>query len=433
MRGWACRIVAGAVLLSASTALAGDPSPRPARANLPPRTKDFQEKIDSAVAGGVAWLRKQIELDRRVQRSDPEQWGEALTALSLTALWSCGASVDDPVLLHALQRLRFDPRTKAPPFLGAATYGVSLSLLALEARSFPAAGVPALSESERALVAQLVDYLVEAQTPEGGFSYRAPAHLYSGGAPRWDNSNSQFALLGLAAGRRLGRSAPPEVWRRALRHWLDTQETRGPWLPRYEDRDPRDPEHGKSLRIVGRDRARGWRYDTDERSPGVGSTMTAGGVSSIALCREALAGEKCFDAKLDRESETSLRDGISWLGQGMNLSRQGFEEPRGPPRPGETSLVSTTRVPQCYLLYGLERAGVLSGTARAGDRDWYGEGVQLLLETQERTGCWNPSGGGTPLASGRGKDAACRIDTCFALLFLRRATERVRTGTSTPR
>ena len=45
-----------------------------------------------------------------------------------------------------------------------------------------------------------------------------------------------------------------------------------------------------------------------------------------------------------------------------------------------------------------------------GQKDWYGWGAEILLENQTADGSWN------------GDYATGGVDTCFALLFLRRAT-----------
>jgi hypothetical protein len=65
-----------------------------------------------------------------------------------------------------------------------------------------------------------------------------------------------------------------------------------------------------------------------------------------------------------------------------------------------------------YYLYGLERAGELTLTLNFGKHDWYKEGAEMILAQQQSDGKWHsPQGTGGPV-----------IDTCFALLFLKRAT-----------
>ena len=80
-----------------------------------------------------------------------------------------------------------------------------------------------------------------------------------------------------------------------------------------------------------------------------------------------------------------------------------------------------------YYLYGLERAMVIAGKRYLGDHDWYREGAEILLEAQQRDGSW--SKGTRKRAKGRGNAATMAgsdplTDTCFALLFLKRATLR---------
>ena len=60
-----------------------------------------------------------------------------------------------------------------------------------------------------------------------------------------------------------------------------------------------------------------------------------------------------------------------------------------------------------YYLYGLERVGVFLNTEKFGDHEWYNEGAEFLLGQQDKKeGKW---GNGT-------------LETCFAILFLKRAT-----------
>jgi Mg-chelatase subunit ChlD len=60
-----------------------------------------------------------------------------------------------------------------------------------------------------------------------------------------------------------------------------------------------------------------------------------------------------------------------------------------------------------YYLYGLERVGVLAGTEFIGEHEWYPLGARHLVRTQGATGSW----GADPF-----------VDTCYSVLFLRRAT-----------
>ena len=62
-----------------------------------------------------------------------------------------------------------------------------------------------------------------------------------------------------------------------------------------------------------------------------------------------------------------------------------------------------------YFLWSLERVAMAFGLKTIGDKDWYAWGSEILVANQRPDGSW------------QGDYAACGADTCFALLFLRRA------------
>jgi hypothetical protein len=53
---------------------------------------------------------------------------------------------------------------------------------------------------------------------------------------------------------------------------------------------------------------------------------------------------------------------------------------------------------------------MLYGTETMGRHEWYAEGAAYLLKEQQVDGSWKP------------KDGTGAVDTCFAILFLKRAT-----------
>ena len=64
-------------------------------------------------------------------------------------------------------------------------------------------------------------------------------------------------------------------------------------------------------------------------------------------------------------------------------------------------------------LYGIERVGALSGRHEIGGKAWYPRGAEWLVEQQKDSGAW--------------EDETCMrprevLGTCFALLFLKKAT-----------
>ncbi len=69
-----------------------------------------------------------------------------------------------------------------------------------------------------------------------------------------------------------------------------------------------------------------------------------------------------------------------------------------------------------YFLWSLERVGVMYNVTNIGDKDWYRWGAELIVAHQKPDGSWVDGSypGGNP-------GEAARIDSCFALLFLKRA------------
>lgn len=61
-----------------------------------------------------------------------------------------------------------------------------------------------------------------------------------------------------------------------------------------------------------------------------------------------------------------------------------------------------------YLLWSIERVAVIYDLKRFGGKDWYAWGADIILQNQKANGSWEDRFPGVP-------------DTCFALLFLKRA------------
>ncbi len=70
-----------------------------------------------------------------------------------------------------------------------------------------------------------------------------------------------------------------------------------------------------------------------------------------------------------------------------------------------------------YCLYGVERAAAFLEMSKFGNHDWYQEGARWLLTNKKKGGFWSLSRPPSPALSGEPE-----ISTCFALLFLRKAS-----------
>lgn len=215
--------------------------------------------------------------------------------------------------------------------------------------------------------------LLAQQCPTGGFSYG------KGAGDVWDLSNTQFGALGLRAAAALGCEIPRERWLSLANLVL-----------RFQD-------YGGGFGYV--------RFSKDKPY----SSMTVAGIGALEICRQQLATDE-VSAELAKAIENA------WRWQADHASDIGAWD------------VGNT----VYFHYGLERAGVLSGRHKVGDRDWYRVGAEMLLAHQRHGGGWVsamdfPSGEVNP-AAGIGNPVA----TAFAVLFLRKRFQKVLITPLTP-
>jgi hypothetical protein len=183
-----------------------------------------------------------------------------------------------------------------------------------------------------------------------------------------DNSNSQFALLALWAARR---------------HDVPTERS----LALAEDRY-RGSQHDDG----------GWGYMIPEKWSR--PAMTCVGLLGLAMGHgwEAPSKDgKGMNAKVD---DAAIRAGLKYLGQQI-----GSNEP-----PVAHNL---------YYLWSLERVAVLYNLKSIGGKDWYSWGVAQLLPKQRGDGGWLSFS--YPGHDHRPAPLMASIDTCFALLFLKRS------------
>lgn len=314
-------------------------------------------QVRSAIEKGVDYLKT---------RQNPNgTWGEwpdqpgGVTSLATLALLNAGVPVTDPAIEKALASLR-----KVPP---TATYAVSLQTMVF---------CRATSKQDRLLIARNARWLEGRQTTSGS---RRGAWSYPGlsttAVVGGDNSNAQFALLALYEAEQVGIEVSGQVWRLAKNYWEDCQNVDGSW------------GYLKGL-------------------PGTGS-MTAAGISSIVIVEDRVGRA---DAHVDgdniqccggRASNPHLDRALDWLGRNFSVSRNpGLGNQLGVR--GKTWLH--------YYLYGMERVGRMTNRRFIGAHDWYREGTDALLRTQDSlSGYWKGIG------SAEEDEVIC---TSFAVLFL---------------
>jgi hypothetical protein len=277
--------------------------------------------------------------------------------------------------------------------IGLKTYSVGITIMALaeygrvtkvankedDRYGGDANGGTLLEKPDLEWMRKLTAWLLEQQQRNGGWRYPMGGH---------DLSNTQYAVLALKSASSVGIKVPDEAYAKALRYLLDLQQKNGKKVARYEEVGGDGVYAAQREKVPGFDRARGWGYTAP--NPDTGS-MTTAGVASVAICIQELRGKRW--AKARAQGEQSVRDGIAWLGENFTVTQN----------PGSGMQW------HYYYLYGLERAGVLAGRKWIGNHDWYREGAEYLLDRQSGGGGW------------RGDI----LETCFALLFLKRSTTPV--------
>jgi hypothetical protein len=204
------------------------------------------------------------------------------------------------------------------------------------------------------------------QPPEK--SHKLPA------SDKTDNSNTQFAILGLSA---------------AHKHNLPLERTLALIVQRSRSSQASDGH---------------WTYHyfspPQTRQPGT-PAMTGAGLLGLAVGLGLVADHIDPRAGGGRFEDPAIEKGFTFLGQHIG-------EPPGAKKPG-----GKARAPiNLYFLWTVERCGVLFQRREIAGKDWYRWGEELLLDHQQNDGSWMAGGypGSMPV-----------VDTCFALLFLKRA------------
>ena len=366
-----------------------------------------QDTIDRSVKAGVAAVRQGQE--------GTGGWrgyqDVGMTSLAALTLLECDVPADDKQVQMAAEFVRKGAVTEKQ------TYSLALAILFLDRLNEPA---------DQALIESMAVRLMGGQTRAGGWTYDCPEpsarekerltkHLQQRNelvgrreppkpiegrrdvkdlpaevqaeivdmarraappAVPGDNSNTQFATLALWTARR--RGMPTEAALAAVEQRFRTsQHADGGWA--YEYRGPGERGRGDSV-----------------------ATMTAAGLMCIAVA-DATANAAADKEKPVRDvaGDKNLRAGLAVLGHVI-----------GHPIAKQRELGLPGAVPQIggqsyYFLWSLERVCVALDLKTIGGKDWHQWGAEILVANQQADGNW--------------KGSYVPADTCFALLFLRRA------------
>jgi hypothetical protein len=255
------------------------------------------------------------------------QFPVGVTSLVLLALLSTGMTAKDQEIQRGLAWLRQQNPDQ--------TYEISLAIQVFAAAKD--------GRGDLARVVGLVDKLESGQIKSG---QNVGSWAYPG-RNSGDRSNAQFAVLGLREAQEMGAPVRIETWRRARKHWLDTQNPDG-----------------------------GWSY-SDPAGPSSTGSMTVAGIATLVITEAMVRADRpeqgpdgtplcCEEPPPDDALEKACR----WLGEHFSVRQN----------PGVQGAF-------LYYLYGLERAGRFSGrrfftNSRGEKHDWYREGAEYLVSVQ---------------------------------------------------
>ncbi|MBI3269119.1 MAG: HEAT repeat domain-containing protein [Planctomycetes bacterium] len=324
--------------------------------------KTLDEAVSKAIERGVTFLKTWVgDGERAPSRGTPV----GVAGMAVYTLMKCGESVDTPQVQKGLDLLLAEP-PEGTYCAGLVCMGLASALEKYQARRDPATRATVLAVR----LQDVADALAASQHPRGGWGYQvrpiagrrtqaaqAAPAIFSAG---FDLSCTQFALLGLRAAANVGSRVDRSVWQRAEQLYSHAQAKDGGF--------PYRPDDGGEV---------------SAGSP----SMTAAGLYGYLIARTSL--DEKLSIATAKQAAVYPR-GWAWLERAYAV--------RTPAWGGDPY----------YWLYSLERLCMVAGEARIAGRDWYQEGAEWLVGAAREDGSWKGSYGE-------------RVDTCFALLFLRRA------------
>jgi hypothetical protein len=353
------------VMPSEPMVITSSPPKAIAPANIIPRspatrrsmeTDDLSDaQIGEAIRKGVDFLLGQFSASTGLLRelnTDPYSLTTGEDVLCVYALLQASQAIDDSrlnpkeprmkELIAAMKQLPLQQYYRE-------TYARALRVSALTVYDRP--------EDRQALAADTLALTRGARA--GAYTYRVSPYRGVGrftGA--WDNSNSQYGLLGVWSGAEVGREVPTTYWQAVSKHWEDTQSADGEWS-----------YHGPS------------RVGTH--------SMTCAGLASLFVAHDYLEPAR-FTGSVGREPFIpAIVRGLKWL---------------------EADANSITLDHAGYDLYGVERVGLASGFKYLGSHDWYRELAIETIKRQRADGAFEADS----VAYG------ARVETAYSLLFLAR-------------
>ena len=390
-----------------------------------------QRKVNSAIDRGVAYLKQRLQDGSRLYAVGSSQGGGAhpgAVALAGLTLLECGTRAEDPALQEALRAVRGQARQLT------FTYTIAAAILFLDRFNNPKERP--IDANDRELIKNMALRLIAGQNANGGWAYycapldpgreqnlvaqlqqntfRPGTFFVPGQRPgRDDNSIGQFATLALWAARKHGVSVRTSLKAVEVRY-RPRQSADGSW--QYHDLNRFARDTSTCAALIGLAVARGVE---DDGQPGQGKKSAGDITKDLAVQKGlrylgAVVGKK---PALSAEEQSRRRQHTARMEQvlGQLESGQGnrlalLQEMRNLDRATELRgiLFDGDNWGDLYFLWSLERMAVIYDLKKIQDKDWYEWGSEIILANQQADGSWSERFPGVP-------------DTCFALLFLRRA------------
>ena len=313
------------------------------------------EAVLKAIEKGKRFLLNTQKPDGTWPNGFQDSYPTGATCLATLALLNIGMTPQDPAIKRALDFLRDSKQFPSK------TYEAGLQLMVYAAAKD--------GTRDRARMVSIVKALEDAQDSTsanpGWWSYTLTV-----GGQGSDHSNAQYAVLGLREAAFAGIPTSRKSWEATKRHWMVAQQADG-----------------------------GWGYGAGEGSPSTGS-MSVAGIATMVIADTMLPDDSDVgrdgvpDCCREEAKNLSFDKGMKWLEShfavGHNTGAGGIGG-------------------ALYYLYGLERAGRLSGRRFIGNHDWFREGARFLVQGQ--------GGDGQFVSQGHGENDPV-VGTSFALLFL---------------
>ncbi|MCI0459979.1 MAG: hypothetical protein L0Z62_23760 [Gemmataceae bacterium] len=418
-----------------------------------PRGGSRQVQIQAAVDRGVSFVRKQIlEGEPEYHYNDPGAGSyTGVVALGGLTLLECGLSPSDEAVQKAIKTVRDQaPRLRF-------TYSLALAILFLDRFCEGKDSGHASHDQDKELIRTFAVRLMAAQKQNGGWGYYcdplSPEEhvrllalvnegkpLAKGDEGHDDNSINQFVTLALWAARKYGVKTQRAL-KATEKRYRDNQHKDGSWGYRARDTgDLRDSTTCAGLisLAVGRATDREALEKKDDKGHAAPDPKGADVTKDPAIEKALKFVGHAVGKDPRRLHDLTRKQRQKHTQDMMALHRKWHSAGPDEQRAIKSEIEKLDKAPllrgtyfgsdswgDLYFLWSVERVAVVFDLKLIDGKDWYGWGLDIILSKQEQDGSWRDRFPGI-------------CDTCFALLFLKRAnvakdlTDKLRTVTARP-